>query len=130
MTDPAPAPEPSAPRRAAELAQLGLLGMQSEREDDIHTISLFGELDIATADAVNRELERVEAGDVASIILDLSGLTFMDSTGIRIVIMANGRSRESGHRLALLRGPAAVQRVFELSGVDGLLPFADQRPTI
>ncbi len=62
---------------------------------------------------------------MASIVVDLSGLTFMDSTGIRVLIMANARSRDDGNRLALLRGPAAVQRVFELSGVDSLLPFVD-----
>ena len=113
------------PLRAAELIELGDLTVRSEREADVHIVALSGELDLATADSVEAELERVEAGDAASIVLDLSGLTFMDSTGVRLLIQAHARSRADANRLTLRRGPAAVQRVMELSGVDALLPFAD-----
>jgi len=41
------------------------------------------------------------------------------------MLIANARSRADANRLTLLRGPAAVQRVLELSGVERLLPFAD-----
>ncbi|MGH2917599.1 MAG: STAS domain-containing protein [Solirubrobacteraceae bacterium] len=99
--------------------------MSSERDGASHTICLFGELDLATAGAVERELERVEAGDAEAIVLDLSGLTFISSTGIALLLGAHSRSRGDSDRLALLRGPASVQRVFELTGVDDLLPFAD-----
>jgi anti-sigma B factor antagonist len=88
-------------------------------------MALTGELDLATADAVQAELERIEARDATSIVLDLKGLTFMDSTGVRLLVSAHARSRADTGRLSLLRGPAAVQRVMELSGVDVLLPFAD-----
>lgn len=118
-------PEQREPGRAEQLIELGHLSMGSERDGDVHTIRLFGELDLATAEAVQRELERAETTDVASIVLDLSGLTFMDSTGVRLVVTATARSRANGDRLRLVRGPAAVQRVFELSAVADLLPFAD-----
>jgi anti-anti-sigma regulatory factor len=49
----------------------------------------------------------------------------MDSTGVRLLITAGARSRADSNRLVLLRGPAAVQRVLELSGVETRLPFAD-----
>jgi len=111
--------------RAAQLIKLGELSMSSEREGDVHSICLFGELDLATAEAVERELERAEATDTAAIIVDLSGLEFMDSSGVRLMLIANARSRADANRLTLLRGPAAVQRVLELSGVERLLPFAD-----
>lgn len=111
--------------RAGELIELGALTMRSEREGEIHTIRLSGELDLATADDVEKELARVEATDAGSIVLDLSGLTFMDSTGVRLVVNAHTRTRAEGRRLTLMRGQAAVQRVMELSGVDALLPFAD-----
>jgi anti-anti-sigma factor len=71
-------------------------------------------------------LECVEASDALSIVVDLSALTFVDSTGVRLLIMnAQARSRADANRLMLLRGPDGVQRVFVLCGVDGLLPFAD-----
>jgi len=57
-----------------------------------------------------------------SIVLDLSGLTFMGSTGAQLVMSAAIRSRGDGNRL---RGQRTVRRVFELCGVERMLPFAD-----
>lgn len=116
---------PHASPRAAEMIELGELTIHSERDGEIHTLRLIGELDLATADWVQAELERVESTDAGSIVLDLSRLTFMDSTGVRLLVQAHARSRADAHRLSLLRGGRAVQRVMELSGVDVLLPFAD-----
>lgn len=103
----------------------GELTVSSWRDGDVHTIALAGELDLATAERVEQELRRVEATDAASIVVDLSGLAFMDSTGIRILVGADARSRADSERLALRHGPAAVQRVVELSGLTDLLPFVD-----
>lgn len=115
----------SEPLRAAQLRKLGELTLTSVREGDVHTVCLFGELDLATADAVADEIGRVQATDAPSIVIDLSGLTFMDSTGVRLMLNANARSRADANRLTMLRGGVAVQRVLELCGVDRLLPFAD-----
>ena len=111
--------------RAGELIELGGLTIRSTRDGEIHTIRLIGELDLATADDVEGELERVEETDAASIVLDLSGLSFMDSTGVRLIVNAHTRARADSRRLTLLRGQAAVQRVMELSGVEALLAFDD-----
>ena len=108
-----------------DLIDLGELTIRSVREGGVHTVALTGELDLATAGEVDKELARVEATDAESIVLDLSGLTFMDSTGVRLVVTAHARSRADANRLTLRRGQAAVQRVMELSGVDVLLPFDD-----
>jgi len=101
------------------------LTISSERVGDMHLIALHGELDLATHRDFEQELLRVEATDALSIVVDLSGLTFMDSTGIRVMIGADARSRADSDRLSLLRGSFAVQRVFELTGVVDLLPFAN-----
>jgi anti-anti-sigma factor len=101
------------------------LTVHSERDGVVHTISVRGELDVANADDVERELVRVEGTDARSIVLDLSGLTFIDSTGIRLLVSAHARSRAGSDRLTLLRGPRFVQRVLELTGILNLLPFAD-----
>lgn len=112
-------------QRAADLLKVGQLTVCSERDGVLHTISVQGELDLATADLLERELVRVEGSDALSIVLDLSGLTFVDSTGVRLLISAHARSRADSNRLTLLRGPSSVQRVFELTGVLNILPFAD-----
>ncbi len=118
-------PTPEMPSRAAELFEFGQLTMTSERDGDTHTVSLCGELDLAHADRVEEELLRVEAADAESIVLDLSGLTFMDSTGVRLILGADARSRADRGRLSLRRGPRNVQRVLEISGVLEMLPFED-----
>lgn len=114
-----------APAQAAQSPDPGEFAMSSERAGGTHTIRLTGELDLVNAGAVQAELERVAGTDAAAIVIDLSALTFMDSTGVRLVLTAHARSRTNSNRLSLVRGPASVQRVFELCGVDGTLPFAD-----
>jgi anti-anti-sigma factor len=111
--------------RGERLPGLGKLTISSDRDGDKHTVRPLGELDLATADELQHELERAEASNAQSIVLDLSGLTFMDSTGVQLLLRAQARSRADANRLMLLRGPAAVQRVIELTGVAALLPFSD-----
>lgn len=119
------APQQDERRRVSRLLELGQMTMLSEREGDVHTIAVAGELDVAGAGRVEQELQRVESTDVVSIVVDLSGLTFVESTGVRLLIEAQARSRADSGRLMLLRAPEGVQRVFELCGVEDRLPFAD-----
>jgi anti-anti-sigma factor len=105
--------------------RFGFLEVRSERRADEHVVALAGELDLDGAERVTRELLRAEASDARRIVLDLSHLAFIDSTGVRLIIAAHARSRMDGDRLVLARGPSAVQRVFELSGVAQRLPFVD-----
>lgn len=109
----------------ADMWSVGRLTVRSQRDGVLHTIALEGELDLATAEDLQRELLRVEGSDALSIVLDLSALEFIDSTGVRLLLQASARSRANSNRLALLRGPRAVQRVFELTGILDRLPFAD-----
>jgi stage II sporulation protein AA (anti-sigma F factor antagonist) len=118
---------PSTPEqaRAEHIIELGHLAVRSGRDGDVHTIALAGEMDLGNASEVERELIRAEATNATKIVIDLSELTFMDSTGIRLLITAHARSRTDGDRLVLIRPPARVFRVLCIAGVDGLLPFAD-----
>jgi anti-anti-sigma factor len=111
--------------RAEQFVDLGTLSMRSQRDGDTHTIGVGGEVDIASAGDLEQELLRVEATDARAIVLDLSALSFIDSTGIRMLVMADARSRADGHRLRLRRPSATVLRVLRIAGVDERLPFAD-----
>lgn len=82
------------------------------------TLSFRGELDISSAARVEAELARREAEAPGLVILDLSGLLFMDSTGLRIVVGADARARERGGRLVIVRGPEPVQRIFRITRLD------------
>ncbi len=113
------------PLHALQVIALGDFSLTSQRDGGTHSIRLFGELDLATADTLEKELLRVEATDADPIIVDLSGLTFIDSTGARLLVYAAARARARSDRLALLRGGTAVQRVFQLTALEDKLPFAD-----
>jgi anti-anti-sigma factor len=87
-----------------------------------HTEKLRGELDIATAEAVAQQLtvprERHE-----SVLLDLVGLTFIDASGVRLVLAAVEDSRRDGWALAVTHGSRQVRRVFVLLGLDRHLRY-------
>ncbi len=109
--------------RATRASKLGSLAVRSTREGDAHVIELIGELDLDGAPRVEEELRRVEASDVQAIVVDLGELEFIDSTGLRLLVMAAERCREG--RFSLLRGPKQVHRVFEITDLADRLPFAD-----
>lgn len=109
--------------RAARTSKLGRLALRSEREGDAHVIHLLGELDLDGAPRLEQELRRVESTDAGAIVVDLGGLEFIDSTGIRLLVMASERCQPG--RFSLLRGPRQVHRVFEITDLADRLPFAD-----
>jgi anti-anti-sigma factor len=82
----------------------------------VAVVAAQGELDIASAPALEEELGRVmgEPG-VEAAVLDLSALEFIDSSGLRAVVMAAQRAAGEGLRFALVRGGEPVHRVFEIT---------------
>jgi anti-sigma B factor antagonist len=80
-----------------------------------------GELDIDTIDEVERALSIALASDAARVVIDLRGLEFLDSTGLRVIVAAcHG---PDGRRVSLIAGRPAVQGVFNVSGLAKDLPF-------
>jgi len=85
---------------------------------DAFVVQLRGELDLAGCLDVELALEDAERSGAERVYLDIEGLTFLDSCGLARLLAARRRARRAGHRLVLVRGPAAVQRLFALSAVD------------
>ena len=83
-----------------------------------------GEIDLATVDLVREAVER-EQQPGEPLVLDLRDVSFMDTSGLRYVLELNDRVSRGGPSLRLVRGPRAVQRVFEVSGLEERLPFVD-----
>jgi anti-anti-sigma factor len=88
-----------------------------QRAHGVH-VTLTGELDISTAQRLEDDLRRAEAERPELIVLDLQQLTFMDSTGLRLLIMADIRARQEGRRLVIVQGNEMVQRVMRLTRLD------------
>ena len=77
-----------------------------------------GELDLDTAPLLEREMTAARTAGAASVVLDLRGLTFMDSTGLRLVIRWDTAAREDSFEFGIVPGIEVVQRVFRLTGMD------------
>jgi anti-sigma B factor antagonist len=94
-------------------------------EGDTVRISLKGELDMASVDGVRRALEDAEALPVRLVALDLSELTFVDSTGLEVFLRAARRARESGRRLVVARPSVYVRKLLQLTAIDQALDVVD-----
>ena len=102
-----------------------LLEVETDERDGVVRVILRGELDLSTAGQLEEALTQAEARRPPAIAIDLSGLRFLDSTGLRVVVMGDERARREGRRLALVRGAEAVQRVFSITGLDTRLEMVD-----
>ena len=89
-------------------------------------VTLEGELDLPATSELEPELDRLAADPgVDTVALDLRGLEFLDSSGLRLVVVTDRRLREAGRRLVLVRGSQPVQRVFEITRMTERLEFID-----
>jgi anti-anti-sigma factor len=97
-----------------------------ERADgDRAVVVLRGELDLATVDEVRARLDALRAAN-RPVLLDLDELSFMDSTGIRLVLESVRHSEREGWPFAVTRGSSAVQRIFTAARIDDRLPYASE----
>jgi len=105
---------------------VALLSFKTTVIGDVAVVALSPELDADGAGLLEHELERVAADHVPPhLLLDLSGLEFMDSTGLRLVVLADERAQRESRRLSLVRGQPDVQRVFEITRMTERLRFVD-----
>jgi anti-sigma B factor antagonist len=87
-------------------------------------VRFTGELDITAAERAEQALTGIDAS-VKHVVIDLRGLEFIDSTGLRILLTADARARDRGARLVIVRGTGAVDRVFKLALLDERLDLVD-----
>jgi anti-anti-sigma factor len=102
----------------------GTLTIEIRREGATELLHLTGELDLATSAALDAELRRCDESDAARILLDLTELEFIESTGLRVLLDAAARSRANGNRLAMTPPPRQIERTLRLVGVIDRLPIA------
>jgi anti-sigma B factor antagonist len=115
--------EPKAePRRI----HAGSLSIEVVTRNHASLATLAGELDMAATPALERELQALLDADVEAVVLDLSKLEFIDSTGLHCLIRATSRSRASGNRLRMIAPPTGqVGQVIALTRVGDVLPLTD-----
>jgi anti-sigma B factor antagonist len=93
------------------------------RNEERVVLRLDGELDLASVPLLESEVENATLDNPAEIVLDLRGLEFIDSTGLRAILSLDKRATERGQTFALVRGSEQVQRLMNMTRVDEHLKF-------
>jgi anti-sigma B factor antagonist len=99
--------------------------VDSEVQADTARLTVAGELDIATVGQLEAEVEAVLARGVRELILDLRGLTFIDSSALRLFIVLKDRSAGEDWQLSLTRPVGPALSIFQISGAEEHLPFIE-----
>ena len=102
-----------------------ILEVETRKGDGLAHVVLRGELDLSTVDKVEKALAVLHEGEDEVLVLDLSGLSFLDSTGLRLMVTADQRAQKEGRRLVIVKGPDTVQRVFSITKLDETLEMVD-----
>jgi anti-anti-sigma factor len=95
------------------------LEIDVDRDGATATITVTGEIDLETSGALQDALTRVY--DCGAVHLDLSDVEYMDSTGLRTVLVAKGEIERSGGSLDVVAASSIVTRLIEITGIDGLI---------
>jgi anti-anti-sigma factor len=106
---------------ALEIRRNALLNPEIRRSENHALVLLAGELDASTAGQLYEQLAELTREGVVHVALDLSGLEFMDSTGLSVVIAEHKRTNASGGELVLLSPQSQVRRLLEITGLMGIL---------
>jgi len=102
------------------------LQFETTRNRTVAIVRPVGELDLSGAAVLEAELDRLVADpDLATVVLDMRGLEFMDSSGLRLVVVADMKARDAGRRFSIVRGDETVHRVFEITRMSERLDFVD-----
>jgi anti-anti-sigma factor len=100
------------------IAMSGELDLSMTREGPCAVVSVGGELDPGTAGELTEAALTAMQEIGPSLVLDLSGVTFMDSTGLKVLLAVHQRAQLAGGRLVLAGATRSVKRVVSITGLD------------
>jgi anti-anti-sigma factor len=120
--------------RAAAMPDFEPFVVETQRREHVTIVQPRGELDIATVETLRSALDaaiaetlRVALDSVdgaARLVLDLRGLSFIDSTGLHLLMASDERAKRDGLLLTLIAPAPPIDRAIQVSGLDQVLPFA------
>jgi anti-sigma B factor antagonist len=96
------------------------ISVSTERIGAIAVVHLFGELDLATVDHVEREVSAA-AKDVTALVVDLDGLSFLASTGLSLLARWSQQAEGEGFALRIVASRRQALRPLQITGLDGVL---------
>ena len=101
------------------------LRIDTRADGPVQVLELTGDLDLAGTGLLAQALAEAEAARPEVLVIDLRNVEFMDSSGLRSVIVAARRAEEDARRFALVPGKKQVMRVFEITRMEEWLTFVD-----
>lgn len=102
-------------------------GVTTAREGDFTVVAVAGELDVYTAPVLEETLGDLVDGGKVTLVVDLSEVTFMDSTGLGLLIKALKWTREKNGALHVVANTDKVLKVFRVTGLDSVLSLHETR---
>jgi anti-anti-sigma factor len=107
--------------QAIEAAGPQPFAVEVQRRDGVAVVQPRGELDLVSVDMLRAALDGIEGTE--RLALDLRGLSFIDSTGLQLLVALHQRAQRGGLQLTLVAPTAPVDRAIQLCGLDQELPF-------
>jgi anti-sigma B factor antagonist len=96
---------------------------------DTVVVEVGGEVDVYTAPALDETLSGLVAGGRTALVVDLTGVDFLDSTGLGVLVKALKRVRELDGRLAVVAREERIRKVFRITGLDSVMGLTDSVDT-
>ena len=115
------------PQPAVDIHHRSSGGVRTETIDGIPAVIVSGELDLALAAAAAPQLNAAIRSDAHAVVIDLSAIEFIDSSGLVLLLSAYRRLDRVGRRLAIICPNRSAHRIFALTRLDRVLPIHDTR---
>jgi anti-sigma B factor antagonist len=108
-----------------EVTLARLCSMRTERRLDTLLIRLYGEFDLSCERPFRTELAAALDAETSTLIFDIRELSYIDSTGLKVLVDIDRLAREDGFDFAIMQADGPLTRVFEETGLLKLLPLVD-----
>jgi anti-sigma B factor antagonist len=111
--------------RRAEVAHVSTVDLQidARTEGEWRVLDVRGEVDLYTSPQLRESIDREVGSGTPKVLVDLTGVSFMDSSGLGVLVGSLKRSRERGGELALVCTEGSVLKVLTITGLDRVFPI-------
>ena len=101
------------------------LQLETRQEGEVAVVAAAGEVDVFTAPGLDAAISAGLAAGHPRLVVDLTGVTFLDSTGLGVLVKGLKGAREAGGSMHLVVTSDRIRKIFEITGLDSAMPLFD-----
>jgi anti-sigma B factor antagonist len=101
------------------------LQVETQHEGDVAVVAATGEVDVFTAPGLDAEITALVEQGHSRLVVDLSGVSFLDSTGLGVLVKGLKTARDAGGSMHLVVTSERIRKIFDITGLDASLPLFD-----